>query len=121
MSQAPLKLKNIGTDGNCCFRALSYAITGDEEQHKEIKNIINEHACKQNLAKTDHMEKLGVWGGTTEFLTATNLLRCQIFVWGKYGNRFIWHRYGLEEDWPIILLCHTNGNHFDFVLNFQED
>jgi len=37
ITQAPSKLKKIDADGNCCFRALAYAITGDEEQHQAIR------------------------------------------------------------------------------------
>ena len=33
-------LRNVGTDGNCYFHALSYIITGYENQHMEIHEAI---------------------------------------------------------------------------------
>lgn len=38
----PTTTKQIGGDGNCLFRALSYWITGSEEDHKEIRNRITQ-------------------------------------------------------------------------------
>ena len=36
-------LKRIQGDGNCLFRALSYIITGCEEQHMTVRNAILDH------------------------------------------------------------------------------
>ena len=34
------KFKNLSGDGNCLFRALSYVITGSEQQHIEVRNSL---------------------------------------------------------------------------------
>ena len=39
----PSKLYNIVCDGNCLFRALSYAITGRQVYHKQIRQKIVQH------------------------------------------------------------------------------
>jgi hypothetical protein len=39
----PSKLYNIVGDGNCLFRALSYAITGRQVYHKQIRQKIVQH------------------------------------------------------------------------------
>ena len=36
-------LKNVGGDGNCLFRALSYIITGSEAQHFELRKGLVTH------------------------------------------------------------------------------
>ena len=37
------RLRSIGGDGNCLFRALSYIITGSENLHQTIRSLIVSH------------------------------------------------------------------------------
>lgn len=46
MLTVPAKTRSIVGDGNCFFRALSFAIFGDECHHFKIRSIIVNHLLK---------------------------------------------------------------------------
>jgi predicted DNA-binding ArsR family transcriptional regulator len=71
----PSKLYNIVGDGNCLFCALSYAITGRQVYHKQIRQKIVNHMREIEDSLRPHinmsvgmylaqskMENEGVWG-----------------------------------------------------------
>jgi hypothetical protein len=43
LSQAPRRIHRIKGDGNCFFRAISYIISGSEENHIKIRESIINH------------------------------------------------------------------------------
>ena len=83
----PACVKNIVRDGNCLFRALSYAITGRQVYHKQMRQKIVQHmreiepyiqphinmSIRMYLAQTK-IEIESVWGTDVEILTAASLL-----------------------------------------------
>lgn len=71
-------------DGNCFFRAVSYAFVGDHEQHEITRQIITEWMTK-NKVKIDNnfgseylnesrMEEDGMWATEAEILATAALL-----------------------------------------------
>ena len=133
----PSKLLHILGDGNCLFRAFSYVITGRQTYHMKVREQIINHmrdietlllphmntSLKGYLAKTK-MAGNGVWGTDVEILTAASLLSADIFVYTKFGGAYKWQRFSrtmLDGKRPegdcSIYLNHTNGNHYDVVLD----
>ena len=133
----PSKLLHILGDGNCLFRAFSCVITGRKTYHMNVREQIINHmrdietlllphmntSLKGYLAKTK-MAGNGVWGTDVEILTAASLLSADIFVYTKFGGAYKWQRFSrtmLDGKRPesdcSIYLNHTNGNHYDVVLD----
>ncbi|KAL5240046.1 hypothetical protein ACI65C_007456, partial [Semiaphis heraclei] len=59
----PAETKNILGDGNCLYRALSYRITGTEENHREIRKRISE-VVKTNINIKQYVggdDKMGIY------------------------------------------------------------
>ena len=113
----PLEMKDVEGDGNCLFRSLSYAITGEEDQHAVIRTLICDYATSNERTKDIPMRQDKVWGTTTEILAAANLFELNIFVWALFGTKFTWHVHRpidriVNEN---IYLENRSGCHFNVV------
>ena len=135
--EKPSKLYKIIGDGNCFFRALSYAVTGRQNYHNIVRAKIIQH-MRQNenallaymnssvdeyLARTE-MANLGVWGTDVEIITAASLLKTDIYVYTKVGSLYKWQRFpsSIMSGYPAkygggIYLQNTSGVHYDLVLD----
>jgi len=93
-------------DGNCLFRALSYAITGRQVYHAEVRNKIINHMRSIEKFLVPHMNtslncylhktgmtQSGVWGTDIEILSASSLLSTDIFVYTKFGDTYKWQKF----------------------------
>lgn len=80
----PCGIFKMKGDGNCFFRAVSYALVGDHEQHEITRQIITEWMTK-NKVKIDNnfgseylnesrMEEDGMWATEAEILATAALL-----------------------------------------------
>lgn len=137
----PSKCHQIRGDGNCMFRALSYAVTGRQIYHsivrakilshmKEMEELFCSHmdsSFVEYLARTK-MNKNGVWGTDVEILSAASLLRTDIYVYTKLGNTHKWYKFSrtmldgkLPDNDCSIYIKHTNGVHYDVVLDVTSD
>ena len=90
----PSRLFQILGDGNCLFQALSYAVTGRQVYHTQMRaQIINhmkhiEHfllphinSSLDNYLANSQMARNGVWGTDIKILSAASLLSIDIFVY----------------------------------------
>ena len=137
----PSKCHQIRGDGNCMFRALSYAVTGRQIYHsivrakilshmKEMEELFCSHmdsSFVEYLARTK-MNKNGVWGTDVEILSAASLLRTDIYVYTKLGNTHKWYKFSrtmldgkLPDNDCSIYIKHTNGVHYDVALDVTSD
>ncbi|KAK3857877.1 hypothetical protein Pcinc_018587 [Petrolisthes cinctipes] len=115
----PHTVKEIEGDGNCLFRALSFAITGEEDQHAVVRSLICDFiACTENI-QAESMRNDKVWGTTTEILAAANMFNVNVCVWAKYGPKLTWHihRPNVEEVVEeSVYLKNKAGTHFNVVI-----
>ena len=133
----PAKIHKITGDGNCLFRALSYAITGRQIYHglirqkilnhmSEIENLLYPHMnmpVKIYFAQSG-MSNNAVWGTDVEILAASSLLSTDIYVQTKVGSELRWHKFSKsnldgthpQNDAAIYLQC-TNEVNYDVVLD----
>lgn len=102
----PLSTKQIASDGNCLFRAISYSVSNRQEHYKQVRNAVVNHMMKSSDAlksflrpqyssveeyiKLSGIEKDAVWGTELEILAAADLLKTDIFTfhegsWIKYS------------------------------------
>lgn len=118
----------IRGDGNCLFRSIAFAVSGNEELHLYIRNIITSFIAKsrnpivynetpEDYLKRTKMRENGVWGTDIEIYFAAKVFNCSIFVYSKHG-----HSYELLEFKPenkttslAIYLHHKNSDHYDVV------
>jgi hypothetical protein len=136
----PTKIHKIKGDGNCLFRALSYAITGSQGYHKEVReNVINHMKNIETLLlphmknkplnsylDSSRMANTDSWGTDVEIIAASSLLSTDIYVDTKVGKGdiFKWQTFsesmqnGSEpNNTCAIYLQNTNGDHYDIVLD----
>ena len=133
----PSKLYRIVGDGNCLFRALSYAITGRQNYHCLVREKIvqhmrhNEHAllAHMNGSVNDYLARTGmrnqhVWGTDVEIIAASSLLETDIYVYTKVGFLYKWQRFSssILSECPAktvggLYLQNTSGVHYDIVLD----
>jgi hypothetical protein len=116
----PKKVKKIVGDGNCFFRAICFAITGDESQHANVRQLICDSMVKFGIDGSDQMRKDGEWGGSNQIFATANWLGVEVFVWSEFGPRLTWHVHKPKEGcfrdgWGAIYLDHSSGNHYNFV------
>ena len=102
-------LKQISGDGNCLFRAISFIITGSEEQYFILRSVVISYMISMShllvgrrsdghrnyvdaLTTTDHssieqyiqetaMNRDGTWGSSIEIVTLSHLLAAPIYVY----------------------------------------
>ncbi len=114
----PLNVKIIKGDGNCLFRALLFAITGDEDQHTVVRSMVCDFmACNEGI-KVESMRNDKVWGTTTEILAAANMFNANICVWAKFGPELTWHIHrpnGKEVVKESMYLENESGVHNNVV------
>ena len=135
-------MRSIQGDGNCLFRALSYIITGYEEQHMAVRNAILDHMVTiahfllshhllnydsiQTYIVASDMDKEYTWGTDIEMLTLSHLLNTPIVSYcEQFGN---WQRNS-PHNLDIILrdeinqismyLLHSH-NHFNVVWSVRK-
>ena len=103
----PTQMFRIADDGNCLFRALSYAMTGRQRYHANTREKIVDHMkdidsfflmpyIKTSLncyLHTSGMAQSGVGGTDIEILVASSLLSTDILVYTKCGNTFKWVKF----------------------------
>lgn len=80
----PCGIFKMKGDGNCFFRAVSYALVGDHEQHEITRQIITEWMTKNKVKIDNHfgseylkesrMEEDGMWATEAEILATAALL-----------------------------------------------
>ena len=133
----PSKTIKINGDGNCLFRALSYAITGRQTYHeiirmkiiqhmKSIENDLRPHLnCSlDKYLQSSKMSVPGTWGTDIEIFAAASLLSTDIFVYTNTNDCFQWHLFSVKmlngstpENKCAIYIEHVNRVHFDLVLD----
>ena len=114
-------LKKISGDGNCLFRAICYIVTGSEEQHFILRNILINYMLsiphllighgtdgRRNYADvlrmTDHssveqyinmtaMDRDGTWGSAIEIAAFSHMLNAPLYVYDVSHEVSRWITY----------------------------
>ena len=140
-------LRNVGADGNCYFRALSYIITGRETQHMEIRegilsymltiqhlligrdstghaNILvpfNVHSVQQYIDNTG-MARNGTWGTDVEMLCFSHMFNFNVYIFDAGSNT--WAVFNIERRLPRIhnimsAYLYLRNSHFYVVASIR--
>ena len=121
-------LRNVGADGNCYFRALSYIITGSETQHMEIREGIlsymltiqhlligrdsSGHAnflvpfnvrSVQQYIDNSGMARNSTWGTDVEILCFSHMFNFNVYVFNADSNTWaVFSPVNIERRLPRI-------------------
>ncbi|CAC5414993.1 unnamed protein product [Mytilus coruscus] len=131
----PSSTKSISDDGNCFFRAISYALSNRQEYFGNIKKAIVDHlignaerfkSFLQPRFKTveEHIQNLqmkenNMWGTELEILACADLLKTDIYTyyndsWIKYSSSQLCSKNKINVQ--AIYLQHLTGiNHYEVV------
>lgn len=134
-------MESVLGDGNCLFRAISFAIYQNQDMHSKIRTDItnmiknNKHKFKPFITgpqsidtHVSNMSKLGTWGTQVELIAASTLYNIPIYVASKSTNRlsYHWRRYRpiavdnlliTETSKTHIEMIHLDDCHFDPVIS----
>ncbi|CAC5395212.1 unnamed protein product [Mytilus coruscus] len=133
----PSATKTITGDGNCLFRAISYALSNRQEFFGHVRRAIVDHlmtntemfrsflqprfiTVEQHI-QTLKMEEKNVWGTELEILACADLLKTDIFTfyngsWIKYSSSQIYSNNCVNDQ--AIYLQHIGDiNHYEVVTN----
>ena len=94
-------------DGNSYFRAISYILTGSEDNHSLLRDKVVHHMntdlttnlqdyLNQNVneyVNTSGISRDGVWATNAEIMATANLLSCDIVIHTKVGDSMEWLTY----------------------------
>ena len=143
----PVTFRPIVGDGNCLFRALSFIITGSEEQHMPLRQVIIRHmrsigqllwetqiypdedypqGMEQYIART-RMEHAGAWGTQVEIIALAHLLTTPILT---HAGTLGWNRYSPSAAYGSLDVsqsdCHQmamyirhGSDHYDVVTSVE--
>ncbi|VDI23954.1 Hypothetical predicted protein [Mytilus galloprovincialis] len=132
----PVKLKSIISDGNCLFRALSFAISQRQEYHIKIRKKIVDHILHiskdlssfvrdpyenaEEYVRMRKMKESNTWGTELEILAAAHFMQADIYTftnnkWIKYSAHQIDKDINVENE--AIYLKHVEeSSHYEVVI-----
>lgn len=135
----PSRLQRIIGDGNCFFRAVSYWVTGSQDQHIQLRDLVLRHLQGEiklemqvylgqdpgEYVDNSGLRNNGVWATDVEIKAAASLLGVDILVYARYGSTLQWqvfpaslHLTQLSEQ--AIFLDNSSGKHFDVVVSCRQ-
>ncbi|XP_041461895.1 uncharacterized protein LOC121413207 [Lytechinus variegatus] len=127
----PSHIKTIDEDGNCFFRAISYAISGTECYHVILRNLTVNHLLQTNdkfkstlrsefrtvreyVLKNRIMEN-GTWATDTEMSALANLIDTDIY---SYNDQVpCWQLYSARKPGRINVVTSHKGIYIQYTRN----
>ncbi|XP_038062442.1 uncharacterized protein LOC119732934, partial [Patiria miniata] len=141
----PDSVKTIQGDGNCFYRAISYAISGTEDNHMQLRLAIVHHLLEnaaqfrcclregyrtvQEYVTNARLCNNGTWATEVEIIVTAHMLDVGIYTYDD-ANRCKWYLFsssyacpGRASDSSVksgIYLHHKNQIHYDLVTSVCE-
>ena len=98
----PKEILDTTGDGNCLFRSLALAVTGSQDQHKNLRLAVVQHMLTNDFKSTfvpvygfvktveeyledERMANDGTFGTSTEIFAASQLMGIDVVTFTKYG------------------------------------
>ncbi|XP_071953317.1 uncharacterized protein [Antedon mediterranea] len=127
----PLQITNITGDGNCFYRAISYIISGTEDNHFLLRRAITNHlletgdlfintfsheyrSVKEYVLKKRVMDN-GTWASNTEISAMANLLNTDIY---SFNDQLLtWQLFSAKKPGRIDDVTTDNGIYILYTMN----
>ena len=124
-------------DGNCLFRTISFLLTGSEDQHLRIRNVVcryletnyNVLGVNESYVATSGMRSPGTWCTEVELSALASKLNCNIYVYssvGAHNGQCRWLKFAPSPQLtsPLsaiftfsLYVNHANENHYEPVVD----
>ncbi|XP_071952879.1 uncharacterized protein [Antedon mediterranea] len=127
----PCQIKNITGDGNCFYRAISYIISGTEDNHLILRKAIGNHLLETNdlfsntlsdeyrTVKEYVIKKRvmvnGTWASNTEISAMANLLNTDIYSFND--ELLTWQMFSAKKPGRINYVTTDNGMYILYTRN----
>jgi len=130
----------IAGDGNCLFRSLALAMTGNQKDHEIMRlyvtNRMLDHEIREHMENiylaSNHqesydsyvrkMQQFGEWGTDQEIVAAANLFDCSIVCYSGEGARlqhfpphFLHNVTCTDCKHSTIMLVNQSGRHYEYA------
>ena len=135
VSQAPEKTGRIKGDGNCFFHAIAQIVTGDQDDHNEMRLILTTymmnnsnlpklsgivvHESMDQYLKRTKMQNPKVWAMEVEIIATASLLCSTIYTFAPSGPKcqLLWYSpdTDMHQDESIYITNIHVANHFEPV------
>ena len=136
----PNSVTKIQGDGNCFFRAISFALSGTEDNHMQLRmatvNYLLQNGNKFNgflrqgfvnveeYVVQERMFDCGTWATEVEIMAVAHMLKTDIYTFDDINNWYIFcasfvDREVVRSD-EAIYLYHRQRVHYDVVLSVHE-
>ena len=122
----------IKGDGNCLFRSLSFVLTGSQDAHIKLRQLLWDYMLqhKQRIdtisttsdhVNTSKMQTLGKWGTEIELIAFASMIDTDIVVLGPYNEtEYRWLTYQPDKNLPPkVQYAKTNQKIFLTNINFH--
>lgn len=129
-----LHCRNIKGDGNCLFRAVSYCVSGSEDNHDAIRQATCRHLLENecvfeslqrnvNMSMNEylqmsHMNESGTWATEMEIIGIAALFKINVYTF-SFGQWLLYSGRHLNSEFVnnrgSIFLHHLNGNHYNVI------
>ena len=129
-----LHCQHIKGDGNCFFRAVSYCVSGSEDNHEAIRQATCKHLLENssvfeslqrnvNMSMNEymqmsHMNETGTWATEMEIIGVAALLKINVYTFTS-GRWLLYSGKGVDSEFEnnrgSIYLHHLNGNHYNVI------
>ena len=126
--------QNIKGDGNCLFRAVSYCVTGSEDNHGAIRqatckylleNEGNFKSLQRNVnismneyMQISHMNENGTWATEMEIIGIAAMLKINVYTF-SFGQWLLFDGRRVNSEFVnnrgSIYLHHLNENHYNVI------
>ncbi|TIC67940.1 OTU-domain-containing protein [Wallemia mellicola] len=117
-------------DGNCMFRAISFALYGDQRKHGDVRKLVVNYMAEnidervgQEKVKLlcdlnwrdylEEMQKEGTWGDEYVLINAALACRTNIAVLSTGGTRKYIKTFTFSGE-QVIAICH-DGSHYEVL------
>ena len=95
--EAPDESVSIRKDGNCYFRAICHLLTGNQREHKTVRQLIYRYMVENddeiskladcpNYTQSVSMNKDGVWATEIEIFATATMLATDVCVYSPCGH-----------------------------------
>ena len=129
-SPSPHETSRLLVMGTAFFRAVSYVITGSEDQHDAVHKLICDHIIESPLQfdgkagdlylRSTNMRKLGIWGTNDECQAVADWLQVSVFVLCRFGSRLSWQKHSPRTEGKSqfgIYLDNSSASHYNLVMS----
>ena len=103
----PKRTKRVMSDGNCLFRTLLYILTGSENYHAEIWNLVVAHLYEMPRSMLDII--IGTTESSESYLASSNMMHDT--VWGQHTLQVLEIQIRDKPHPPITLVMNIIKHH----------